>query len=179
MKHCDRAVKLYTSVNRLLKHLTDIYEDQNVKLTMCNTYKNLWIKITEFFMTFYLNFTWIISVLLYNEHTLINDLKNRLICCLQNTLTLYETEFKDVISLKTYLQWTDKTQHSLYLQWQNDWKNSLFSISSSKFKNFINMSWMITTLCLSLSVVSAVSVIWLNFFLWVITNITAVEHEQL
>ena len=67
-------------------------------------------------MIFYFKFAQIISVLLYNEHTLMNDLKNRLIYCLQNSLTLCEAEFKDMTSLKAYLQWTDKAQHSLYLQ---------------------------------------------------------------
>ena len=76
---CKEAVKFYTSVNELFKHFTDIYEDQNVKLTVQNAYKNLWIEITESFIIFYLNFTQIISVLLYNEHTLMNNLKNRLI----------------------------------------------------------------------------------------------------
>ena len=114
--HCDESTKLYTSINKLLKHLASIYEDQDIKLTAQNMYKNLWMRITESFMIFYLNFAQIISVLLYNEHTLMNDLKNELICCLQNSLTLCEAEFEDMTSLKAYLQWTDKAQHSLYLQ---------------------------------------------------------------
>ena len=101
---CDGAANLYTSVNTLLKHLTGIYEDQDVKLTVCNMYKNLCIRTTESFATFYLNFTQITSVLLYNEHTLMNDLKDRLIQCLQNALTLCEVEFENMASLKAYLQ---------------------------------------------------------------------------
>ena len=107
-RRCDEATKLYTLINKLLEHLVSIYKDQDIKLTAQNVYKNLWMRITESFMTFYLNFAQITSVLLYNEHTLMNDLKNRLICCLQNSLTLCEAEFEDVTSLKTYLQWTDK-----------------------------------------------------------------------
>ena len=99
-----KAAKLYTFINELLKYLTDIYKDQNVKLTAHNIYKSLWIRTTELFTIFYSNFTQIISVLLYNEHMLMNDLKNRLIWWLQNALTLCEAEFKDIISLKTYLQ---------------------------------------------------------------------------
>ena len=55
-------------------------------------------------MTFYLKSAQITSVLLYNEHTLMNDLKNRLVCCLQNSLALCEAEFEDMTSLKAYLQ---------------------------------------------------------------------------
>ena len=128
----DEATKLYTSINELLKHLAGIYEDQDIKLTAQNMYKNLWMGTTESFMTFYSNFARITSVLLYDEHTLMNDLKNRLICCLQNSLALCEAEFEDMTSLKAYLQWTDKAQHSLYLQWQNDQKESPSNISRSK-----------------------------------------------
>ena len=134
----DEVTKLYTSINKLLEHLVSIYEDQDIKLTAQNAYKNLWMRITESFMTFYSNFAQITSVLLYNEHTLMNDLKNRLIYCLQNSLTLCEAEFEDMTSLKAYLQWTDKAQHSLYLQQQNDQKESSFNIS--RFKDSINIS---------------------------------------
>ena len=37
----DGAAKPYTSVNKLLEHLAGIYEDQDVKLTAQNAYKNL------------------------------------------------------------------------------------------------------------------------------------------
>ena len=134
----DEATKLYTSINELLEYLAGIYKDQDVKLTAWNVYKNLWMRIIKSFMTFYLNFAQIISVLPYDEHTLMNDLKNRLICCLQNSLTLCEAEFKDMTSLKAYLQWTDKAQHSLYLQQQNDQKESSFNIS--RFKDSTNTS---------------------------------------
>ena len=138
VRRCDEATKSYASINELLKHLVSIYKDQDIKLTAQNVYKNLWIEITESFMTFYSKFAQIISVLLYNEHTLMNDLKNRLICYLQNSLALCEAEFEDMISLKAYLQWTDKAQHSLYLQQQNDQKEFPFNIS--RFKNSTNIS---------------------------------------
>ena len=134
----DGATKLYTSINKLLKHLASIYEDQDIKLTAQNVYKNLWMGITESFMTFYSKFAQITSVLPYNEHTLMDDLKDRLICCLQDSLALCEAEFKDMISLKAYLQWTDKAQHSLYLQRQNDQKESPSNIS--RFKDSTNTS---------------------------------------
>ena len=132
IRRCDEATKSYTSINKLLEHLVSIYEDQDIKLIAQNAYKNLWMRITESFMTFYSKFAQIISVLLYDEHTLMNDLKNRLICYLQNSLTLCKAEFEDMISLKAYLQWTDKAQHSLYLQRQNDQKEFSFNISRSK-----------------------------------------------
>ena len=175
VRRCDKATKLYTSINKLLKHLVSIYKDQDVKLIAWNVYKNLWMGITESFITFYSNFVWITSVLLYDEHTLMNDLKNRLICHLQNSLALCEAEFEDMTSLKAYLQWTDKAQHSLYLQQQNDQKE--FSFNISKFKDSTNTSWIITATCLTLTAVLAVLITWLNFFLRIITNTTAAERE--
>ena len=177
VRRCDEATKLYTSINELLKHLADIYKDQDIKLTAQNVYKNLWMRITESFMTFYSKFARITSVLLYNEHTLMNDLKNRLVCCLQNSLTLCEAEFEDMTSLKAYLQWTDKAQHSLYLQWQNDQKE--FSFNISRFKDSTNTSWSITSTYLTLTAVLTVLITWLNSFLRIIMNTTAAEHEQL
>ena len=115
-RHCNGAAKLYTSINELLEHLTGIYEDQDVKLTVCNVYKNLCMGTTESFATFYSNFAQITSVLLYDKHTLMDDLKDRLIQCLQDALTLCEVEFENMTSLKAYLQQTDKAQHLLYLQ---------------------------------------------------------------
>ena len=173
----DGATKSYTSINELLEYLASIYEDQDIKLTAQNTYKNLWMRITESFMTFYSKFAQITSVLLYDEHTLMDDLKNRLIRCLQNSLALCEAEFEDIISLKAYLQWTDKAQHSLYLQRQNNQKESPFNIS--RFKDSTNTSWSITFTRLTLAAVPAVPVTRLNFFLRIITNTTAAEREQL
>ena len=40
-RRCDEATKPYTSINKLLEHLTGIYEDQDIKLTARNAYKNL------------------------------------------------------------------------------------------------------------------------------------------
>ena len=71
---------------------------------------------TESFATFYLNFTQITSVLLYNKHTLMDDLKDRLVQHLQDALALCGVEFENMTSLKAYLQRTDKAQHLLYLQ---------------------------------------------------------------
>ena len=59
---------------------------------------------TESFMTFYSNFARITSVLPYDEHTLMDDLKDRLVCRLQDSLALCGAEFEDMTSLKAYLQ---------------------------------------------------------------------------
>ena len=63
------------------------------------------------------------------------------------------------------------------IQQQNDQKEFPFNIS--KFKDFINTSWIITVTYLTLTTVLTVSVTWLNFFLRITTNTTAAEHEQL
>ncbi|SLM34150.1 hypothetical protein LPUS_02852 [Lasallia pustulata] len=78
-RHRDGAAKPYTSVKKLLEHLAGIYEVQDVKLTARNAYKNLRMGTTELFATFYLNFARSTSMLPYDEHTLMDDLKDRLV----------------------------------------------------------------------------------------------------
>ena len=102
----------YTSMNKLLEHLASIYKDQDVKLTARNVYKNLRMGTTKLFTTFYSNFAWITSVLLYDEHTLIDDLKDRLVCHLQDALALCGAEFKDMaLSKHIYNQ---QTRHNIH-----------------------------------------------------------------
>ena len=144
---------------------------------MQNVYKNLWMGTTESFMTFYSKFARITSVLLYDEHTLMDDLKNRLVCCLQDSLALCGAEFEDMTSLKAYLQWTDKAQHSLYLQQQNDQKE--FPSNISRSKDSTNTSQSITPTRLTLAAVPAVPVTRSNSFLRITMNTTAAEREQL
>ncbi|SLM34594.1 hypothetical protein LPUS_03431 [Lasallia pustulata] len=100
----DGATKPYTSVNKLLEHLAGIYEDQDVKLTAQNAYKNFRMGTTESFATFYSNFAQITSMLPYDEHTLMDDLKDRLVRQLQDALALCGADFEDMTSLKAYLQ---------------------------------------------------------------------------
>ncbi|SLM36047.1 Retrotransposon gag domain [Lasallia pustulata] len=154
----DGATKPYTSVNELLEHLAGIYEDQDVKLTAQNAYKNLRMGTTESFATFYSNFARITSMLPYDEHTLMDDLKDRLVQRLQDALALCGADFEDMTSLKAYLQQTDKAQHSLYLQRQNDRKES--SPATSKSKDSANLSQTTTatrpTLAAAINVPSAV-----------------------
>ncbi|SLM34679.1 Zinc finger, CCHC-type [Lasallia pustulata] len=176
-RHRDGAAKLYTSVNKLLEHLAGIYEDQDVKLTARNAYKNLQMGTTESFATFYSNFARITSMLPYDEHTVMDDLKDILVRRLQDALALCGADFKDMTSLKAYLQQTDKAQHSLYLQRQNDRKEP--SPATSKSKDSANLSRTTTATCPTLAAVPAVPVTQSNSSARTTTNTTAAEHEQL
>ena len=111
---------------------------------------------TESFATFYSNFARITSMLLYDEHTLMDDLKDRLVQRLQDALALCGADFKDMTSLKAYLQRTDKAQHSLYLQRQNNRKES--SPATSKSKDSANLSQTTTATRPTLAAVPAVPV---------------------
>ncbi|SLM37240.1 hypothetical protein LPUS_06983 [Lasallia pustulata] len=173
----DGAAKPYTSVNELLEHLAGIYEDQDVKLTARNTYRNLQMGTTESFATFYSNFTWITSMLPYDEYTLMDDLKERLVRQLQDALALCGADFEDMTSLKAYLQPTDKVQHSLYLQRQNNRKESSPAISKSK--DSANLSRTTTATRPTLAAVPAVPVTQSNSSPRTTTNTTAAEREQL
>ena len=132
---------------------------------------------TKLFATFYSNFARITSMLPYNEHTLMDDLKDRLVQQLQDALALCGFDFEDMTSLKAYLQRTDKAQHSLYLQQQNNCKES--SPATSKSKDLANLSQTTTATRPTLAAVPAVPVTWSNSSPRTTTNTTAAEREQL
>ena len=113
----------------------------------------------------------------YDEHTLMDDLKDRLVQRLQDALALCGADFKDMTSLKAYLQQTDKAQHSLYLQRQNNRKES--SPATSKSKDSANLSQTTTATRPTLAAVPAVPVTQSNSSPRITTNTTAAEHEQL
>lgn len=114
----------YRDVNEVLDHLHGIYANKNLLLTARNEYKSLKMGITESFDEFYSRFSRVTSSLPYDETTLMDDLKDRIVRRLQDALVYYGKEFPNLESLKAYLEHIDTTQHSLYLQRQHDKKDS-------------------------------------------------------
>lgn len=114
----------YRDVNEVLDHLHGIYANKNLLLTARNEYKSLKMGITESFDEFYSRFSRVTSALPYDETTLMDDLKDRIVRRLQDALVYYGKEFPNLESLKAYLEHIDTTQHSLYLQRQHDKKDS-------------------------------------------------------
>ncbi len=97
------AFSLYLSLTKLLKHLNEIYDDQN-RNRKCRREYNALKQSNKSFSFFYFEFTKIFSFLDYDDWTLMNDLQNKIKNCLQNALSVCLIKFSSLDKLKTFLQ---------------------------------------------------------------------------
>ncbi len=72
-KHRVDTFSLYHSLSKLLKHLKEIYEDQNLIWKCCHEYVAL-KQLNKLFSSFYSEFIRIFSFLNYDNITLMNDI---------------------------------------------------------------------------------------------------------
>jgi len=112
-KHHVDAFSFYQSLSKLLKHLKEIYEDQN--LTRKCHYKYVALKqLNKLFSSFYSEFTRIFSFLNYDDVTLMNDIQNKINNHLQNALSVCLIEFSSLDKLKIFLQDVNNKQQVNY-----------------------------------------------------------------
>ncbi len=76
-KHHVDAFSLYQSLSELLKHLKEIYENQNLIQKCCCKYVVL-KQLNKLFSSFYSKFTKIFSFLNYNNIILMNNIQNKI-----------------------------------------------------------------------------------------------------
>ncbi len=102
-KHHIDAFSLYQSLSELLKHLKEIYEDQNLIQKCCCKYVAL-KQLNKLFSFFYSEFTKIFSFLNYDDVTLMNNIQNKINNYLQNVLSVCFIKFSSLNKLKIFLQ---------------------------------------------------------------------------
>jgi len=102
-KHCVDAFSFYQSLSELLKHLKEIYEDQNL-IWKCRCKYVALKQLNKFFSSFYSEFTRIFSFLNYDDVILMNNIQNKINNCLQNALSVCLIEFSSLDKLKIFLQ---------------------------------------------------------------------------
>ncbi len=103
----------YISIYKLLKHLEEIYENQNKNWKYCCKYNTL-RQADKLFNVFYFNFMKLFSYIDYNDCTLINDLQNKINNCLQNALSVCFEDFASLHHLKIFLQDVNNKQRVNY-----------------------------------------------------------------
>jgi len=130
------AFSLYQSLSELLKHLKEIYEDQNLIRKCCCKYIAL-KQLNKFFSSFYSEFTRIFSFLNYDDVTLMNDIQNKINNRLQNALSVCLIEFSSLDKLKISLQDVNNKQWVNYQL--RDEQRTVKSIAASK-KCFVSSS---------------------------------------
>jgi len=135
-KHRVDAFLFYQSLSKLLKHLKEIYEDQNL-IRKCY-YKYVALKqLNKLFSFFYSEFTRIFSFLNYDDITLMNNIQNKINNCLQNVLSVCLIKFSSLDKLKIFLQNVNNKQQVNYQL--RDEQQTVKSITASK-KRFVSSS---------------------------------------
>ncbi len=111
--HHHDALHSYISIYKLLKHLEEIYENQN-KNQKCRCKYNALRQADKFFNVFYFNFMKLFNYLEYDDHTLMNDLQNKINNRLQNALSICSKDFITLHCLKSFLQNVNNKQRVNY-----------------------------------------------------------------
>ncbi len=130
------AFSFYQSLSELLKHLKEIYEDQNLIRKCRHEYVAL-KQLNKLFSSFYSEFTRIFSFLNYDDITLMNDIQDKINNRLQNTLSVCLIEFSSLDKLKIFLQDVNNKQRVNYQL--RDEQRTVKSIAASK-KRFVSSS---------------------------------------
>ncbi len=133
-KHHVDAFSLYQSLSELLKHLNEIYEDQNLIQKCHHEYVAL-KQLNKLFSSFYSKFTRIFSFLNYDDITLMNDIQNKINNHLQNVLSVCLIKFSSLDKLKIFLQDVNNKQRVNYQL--RDEQQTVKSITTSK-KRFVS-----------------------------------------
>ncbi len=112
-KHHIDAFSLYQSLSKLLKHLKEIYKDQNLN-QKCRCKYVVLKQLNKLFSSFYSEFTKIFSFLNYNDITLMNNIQNKINNHLQNVLSVCLIKFSSLDKLKIFLQDVNNKQQVNY-----------------------------------------------------------------
>jgi len=112
-KHHVDAFSFYQSLSELLKHLKEIYEDQNL-IRKCRCKYVALKQINKFFNSFYSEFIRIFSFLNYADITLMNNIQNKINNHLQNVLSVCLIKFSSLDKLKIFLQDVNNKQQVNY-----------------------------------------------------------------
>ncbi len=143
-KHHVNAFSLYQSLSELLKHLKEIYEDQNL-IRKCRCKYVALKQLNKSFSSFYSEFTRIFSFLNYDDITLMNDIQNKINNHLQNALSVCLIEFNSLDKLKIFLQDVNNKQWVNYQLRDEQWTVKLIASSKKRFVSSSTSASALTT----------------------------------
>ncbi len=143
-KHHLNALSFYQSLSKLLKHLKEIYEDQNLIQKCCCKYVVL-KQLNKSFSSFYSEFTKIFSFLNYNDIILINNIQNKINNHLQNVLSVCLIKFSSLDKLKIFLQDVNNKQEVNYQLRDEQWTVKLIAASKKRFVSSSTLASVSTT----------------------------------
>ncbi len=103
----------YISIDKLFKHLKEIYNELN-RNWKCRCKYNALRQVDKSFNVFYFNFMKLFSYLDYDDCTLMNDLQNKINNRLQNALSVCSENFTSLTRLRIFLQSVNNKQRVNY-----------------------------------------------------------------
>ncbi len=143
-KHHVDAFSFYQSLSELLKHLKEIYEDQNL-IQKCHCKYVILKQLNKLFSSFYSEFTRIFSFLNYNDITLMNDIQNKINNHFQNVLSVCLIEFSSLDKLKIFLQDVNNKQQVNYQLRDEQWTVKSITASKKRFVSSLTLASISTT----------------------------------
>ncbi len=111
--HRHDALHSYISIYELFEHLKEIYDELNRNRKCCREYNAL-RQAEKSFNVFYFDFMKLFSYLKYDDHTLMNDLQNKINNRLQNALSVCSENFTSLTRLRIFLQDVNNKQRVNY-----------------------------------------------------------------
>ncbi len=111
--HRHDALHSYISIYELFEHLKEIYDELNRNRKCCRKYNAL-RQAEKSFNVFYFDFMKLFSYLKYDDHTLMNDLQNKINNRLQNALSVCSENFTSLTRLRIFLQDVNNKQRVNY-----------------------------------------------------------------
>ncbi len=143
-KHHVDTLSFYQSLSELLKHLKEIYEDQNL-IWKCHCKYVALKQLNKSFSSFYSEFTKIFSFLNYNDITLMNDIQNKINNHFQNALSVCFIEFSLLDKLKIFLQDVNNKQWVNYQLHDEQWTVKSIAASKKRFVSLLTSTSVLTT----------------------------------
>ncbi len=126
------TLSLYQSLSELLKHLKEIYEDQNL-IRKCRCKYVALKQLNKLFSSFYSKFTRIFSFLNYDDIILMNNIQNKINNHFQNALSVCLIEFSLLDKLKIFLQDVNNKQQVNYQLHDKQWTVKSIAASEKRF----------------------------------------------
>ncbi len=143
-KHCVDVFSFYQSLSELLKHLKEIYKDQNLIWKCHHKYVAL-KQLNKSFSSFYSEFTRIFSFLNYDDIILMNDIQNKINNRLQNALSVCFIEFSSLDKLKIFLQDVNNKQRVNYQLRDEQWTVKSITALKKRFVSSLTSASVSTT----------------------------------
>ncbi len=143
-KHRVDVFSLYQSLSELLKHLKEIYEDQNL-IWKCRCKYVALKQLNKSFSSFYSEFTRIFSFLNYDDIILMNNIQNKINNHLQNALSVCLIEFSSLDKLKIFLQDVNNKQWVNYQLRDEQWTVKSIAASKKRFVSSLTSASVLTT----------------------------------